>query len=103
MAPLCQSLLDAYGWRNTYRITAGIFSVVCILCLTFVPPLKKKAGSSPDVADNQGEAPDEMPTADKPKKLLNFSIFKNKVYTLVTLSFTITFLGHHTPRLHLVR
>lgn len=103
VAPICQSLLDAYDWRKTYQITAGIFSVVCILCLTFVPPMKKKADSSTDVADNQGEMPDEMPSADKPKKLLNFSIFKNKVYTLVTLSFTMAFLGHHTPRLHLVK
>ena len=103
VAPICQSLLDAYDWRKTYQITAGIFSVVCILCLTFVPPMKKKADSSTDVADNQGEMPDEMPSADKPKKLLNFSIFKNKVYTLVNLSFTMAFLGHHTPRLHLVR
>ena len=103
VAPICQSLLDAYDWRNTYRITAGYFSVVCILCLTFVPPMRKKADSSTDVADNQVETPDEMPAADKPKKLLNFSIFKNKVYTVVTLSLTIAFVGHHTPRLHLVR
>lgn len=103
VAPICQSLLDAYDWRNTYRITAGYFSVVCILCLTFVPPMRKKADSSTDVADNQVETPDERPAADKPKKLLNFSIFKNKVYTVVTLSLTIAFLGHHTPRLHLVR
>ena len=103
VAPICQSLLDAYDWRNTYRITAGYFSVVCILCLTFVPPMKKKADGSDDVADNQVEMPDEIPAADKPKKLLNFSIFKNKVYTLVTLSFTIAFFGHLTPRLHLVR
>ncbi|XP_067025887.1 monocarboxylate transporter 3-like isoform X1 [Acropora muricata] len=103
VAPICQSLLDAFDWRNTYRITAGYFSVVCILCLTFVPPMRKKADSSTDVADNEVELPDEMPSADKPKKLLNFSIFKNKVYTVVTLSLTIAFLGHHTPRLHLVK
>ena len=65
--------------------------------------MKKKADSSDDVADNQVETSDETPSADRPKKLLNFSIFKNKVYTLVTLSYTMAFFGHLTPRLHLVR
>lgn len=107
VAPILQALLDAYDWRKTYRITAGIFSAVCLLCLTFDPAVLKKEEKGTATEECNGvELSDDQQarrTAEKPKKLLNFSILKEKVFVVLTLSFTIALLGHHTPRLHLVR
>ena len=112
VAPILQALLDAYDWRITYRITAGIFSVVFLLCLTFDPSDVKKEEREQMKEERRAEQeheevemPDEQiwRTAEKPRKWLNFSIFKEKVFVVATLSFTVALLGHHIPRLHLVR
>ena len=33
--PLLQVLLDSFEWRNTIRIMAGMYVLVCVLSLTF--------------------------------------------------------------------
>ena len=106
LAPILQALLDAYDWRKTYRITAGIFSAVCILCLTFDPAVLKKQEKGTEKEYNEVELSDDQQarsTAEKPKKLLNFSILKEKAFVVLTASFTVALWCHHTPRLHLVR
>lgn len=106
VAPILQALLDSYNWRNTYRIMAGIFSVVCVLCLTFDPSILKKEEKGTELGNNGEELSNELQVGSAvktTKKWLNFSIFKEKVFVVMTLSFTVSFLGHHTPRIHLVR
>lgn len=107
IAPLLQVLLDTYDWRKTYRIMAGIFSVVFLLCLMFDPAVVKRKLKETE-QDEEGEAADlAVDTKDEnkeemQKKWLNFSIFKEKTFVVLTLAFTVAFLGHHVPRLHLV-
>jgi len=100
VAPILQALLDAYDWRVTYRVTAGIFSVVCFLCLTFDPAVLQKEENKKKEEELTEKA---AGTERQPQNWLNFSIFKEKVFVVVTLSFTMAELGHHTPRLHLVK
>ncbi|KAL9954153.1 hypothetical protein ACROYT_G041654 [Oculina patagonica] len=106
VAPILQALLDSFDWRKTYRITAGIFSIVCVLCLTFDPTVTKK-GESQDTEGEKEEleyqAEQEERTVKIPNKWMDFSVFKEKMVVVLTLSFTVAFLGHHTPRLHLVK
>lgn len=108
VAPLLQALLDNYDWRKTYRIMAGIFSVVCLLCLTFDPVVLKRKGKETE-QDGEGETENLAVNHAKndgkeeiQKKLLNFSIFKEKTFVVLTLAYTVAFLGQHAPRLHLV-
>ena len=103
VAPILQTLLDAYDWRKTYRIMAGIFSVVCFLCLTFDSAVVKEGGKATEQENTKGAENSDVRTDEKRKKWLNFSIFKKKVFVVLTLAFTIASLGHHIPRLHLVR
>jgi len=35
--PLLQVLLDSFEWRNTFRIMAATYALVCILSLSFNP------------------------------------------------------------------
>lgn len=118
VAPILQALLDSFDWRKTYRITAGIFSVVCALCLTYDPTITKKGESQDTQGQNEeGDSQDtegqnerleyqdelEETTTETPSKCMDFSVFKEKVFVVLSLSMTVAFLGHHTPRLHLVR
>ena len=49
--PLLQALLDAFGWRNTFRIMTATFALVCILSLNFNPNVVE-ATSEVDVESN---------------------------------------------------
>ena len=108
VAPILQALLDSFDWRKTYRITAGIYSVVLVLCLTFHPTVtnsKKGENQTHNGEDEELENQDkqEEGTTEKPNKWIDFSVFKDKVFAILTLSFALALLGHHIPRLHLVR
>ena len=108
VAPILQALLDCFDWRKTYRITAGIMSVAFVLCLTFDPTVtnsKKRKNRTLNEEDEDLKNQDEPEegTTDKPNKWIDFSVFKEKVYVILTLSYAVAMLGHHSPRLHLVR
>ena len=106
VAPMLQALLDSFDWRKTYRITAGIISVVCVLCLTFDPTVAKRGENSIDdrtceeqeMSHEQGEQVQE-----EKKKWFDLSVLKEKVFVVLTLCNTVASIGHNTPRLHLVR
>ena len=106
VAPMLQSLLDSFDWRKTYRITAGIISVVCALCLTFDPTIAERGESTIDdrkckeqeMSHEQGEQ-----VLQERKKWFDLSVFKEKVFVVLTLCNTMASIGHNTPRLHLVR
>jgi len=108
VAPILQSLLDSFDWRKTYRITAGIIAVVCVLCLTFDPTVtnsKKGKNQAHNGEEKELESQDEPEegTTEKANKWIDFSVFKEKVFVVLTLSFALALLGHHVPRLHLVK
>ena len=107
VAPMLQALLDSFDWRKTYRITAAIISVVCVLCLTFDPTVtnsKKAKNQTLNGEDEDLKNQDEQKegTTEKPNKWIDLSVFKEKVFVILTLSFALALLGHHVPRLHLV-
>lgn len=105
MAPVLQGLLDYFDWRKTYRLTAAIYSAVCVLGLTFSPVLVNKEKSA---TEKENEVLEDL-NEEKGKKIgksnkwIDFSVFKEKVFVVLTLSMSVAFIGHHIPRLHLVR
>ncbi|XP_073248243.1 monocarboxylate transporter 4-like [Porites lutea] len=105
VAPILQVLLDNFHWRKTYRITAGIFSVVCFLCLTFDPTVVKTGREEREGEEENIESENLQEKNDVKKKrwFVDCSVFKNKRFVVLTLSAILYNLGHNTPRLHLVR
>ena len=107
MAPVLQGLLDSFDWRKTYRLTAAIYSAVCVLGLTFSPVLVYKEKSATE-KENHDEVLEDL-NEERGKKIgklnkwIDFSVFKEKVFVVLTLSMSVAFIGHHIPRLHLVR
>ena len=105
MAPVLQGLLDSFDWRKTYRLTAAIYSAVCVLGLTFSPVLVDKEKNTAE-RENEGLEDlneEERRRKGKSTKWIDFSVFKEKVFVVLTLSMSVAFIGHLTPRLHLVR
>ena len=104
MAPVLQGLLDYFDWRKTYRLTAAIYSAVGVLGLTFSPVLVNKEKSA---TEKENEVLEDL-NEEKGKKIgksnkwIDFSVFKEKVFVVLTLSMSVAFIGHHIPRLHLV-
>ena len=104
MAPVLQGLLDSFDWRKTYRLTAAIYSAVCVLGLTFSPVL---ANRGKNTAERENERLEDL-NEEKGRKIgkstkwIDFSVFKEKVFVVLTLSMSVAFIGHLTPRLHLV-
>ena len=107
MAPVLQGLLNSFDWRKTYRLTAAIYSAVCVLGLTFSPVLVYKEKSATE-KENHDEVLEDL-NEERGKKIgklnkwIDFSVFKEKVFVVLTLSMSVAFIGHHIPRLHLVR
>ena len=104
MAPVLQGLLDYFDWRKTYRLTAAIYSAVGVLGLTFSPVLVDK-GKNTAERENEGLEDlneEERRRIEKSNKWIDFSVFKEKVFVVLTLSMSVAFIGHLTPRLHLV-
>ena len=104
MAPVLQGLLDSFDWRKTYRLTEAIYSAVCVLGLTFSPVL---ANRGKNTAERENERLEDL-NEEKGRKIgkstkwIDFSVFKEKVFVVLTLSMSVAFIGHLTPRLHLV-
>lgn len=104
VAPILQALLNDFHWRKTYRITAGIFSVVCFLCLTFGPTVVKTGREERKAEEENMESENlkEQNDAKKKRWFVDCSVFKNKRFVVLTISAIVYNLGHNTPRLHLV-
>ena len=104
MAPVLQGLLDSFDWRKTYRLTAAIYSAVCVLGLTFSPVL---ANRGKNTAERENERLEDLNEEEgrkigKSTKWIDFSVFK-EVFVVLTLSMSVAFIRPLTPRLHLVR
>ena len=104
MAPVLQGLLDSFDWRKTYRLTAAIYSAVCVLGLTFSPVLANRGKNTAERENGRLEDLNEEKgrKIGKSTKWIDFSVFKEKVFVVLTLSMSVAFIGHLTPRLHLV-
>ena len=104
VAPILQVLLDNFHWRKTYRITAGIFSVVCFLCLTFDPTVVKTGREEREGEEENIESENlqEKNDVKKNRWFVDCSVFKNKRFLVLTISAIFCNLGHSIPRLHLV-
>ena len=103
VAPILQALLNIFGWKKTYRIVAGIFSVVIMLGVTFDPAILKKDELNQKNEEKGHSIEQEERMRRKPKRqFIDFSAFKEKMVVVLTLCHMLINLGHNTPRMHLV-
>ena len=99
-SPLLQVLLDAFGWRNTFRIMTVTFALVCILSLNF----------NPNVVEATMEMEVKAEALDMGKKVgikrrISFycSVWTFPVFTFVVISLMVGSFGMYVPYINLVR
>ncbi|XP_061195728.1 uncharacterized protein LOC133203949 isoform X2 [Saccostrea echinata] len=92
MAPVSQTLIDAIGWRNTFRCFSGtcLFSAICC-CL--IRPLPSSEQETPLESIKQSPA----------RKLMQeLKLWKNRVFVVWTCAVTCVMFGYYIPYVHLV-
>ncbi|XP_072501504.1 monocarboxylate transporter 4 isoform X1 [Notamacropus eugenii] len=91
LSPLGQILQDLYGWRGGFLILGGML-LNCCVCGALMRPLdgpKKLEGS-------------KVASKKKAKKLLDFSVFKDRGFLVYTIAASILVLGLFVPPVFVV-
>ena len=96
--PLLQALLDAFGWRNTFRVMTATFALVCIFSLNFNPNVETT--SEVDVESVTLDVEQKVET--KGRITFYCSVWTFPVYTFVVISITVGSFGMFIPIINLV-
>ncbi|ESO89208.1 hypothetical protein LOTGIDRAFT_83181, partial [Lottia gigantea] len=91
MAPTTQTLIDALGWRNTFRVYAGTCLLTSILNLFIRPITNRKKTQS-----------DELRTSPLRRLIAELALWKNRVFIVWTTGITLVMFGYYIPYVHLV-
>ena len=97
--PLIQVLLDSFEWRNTFRIMAATYTLVCILSLSFNPHVEDitTVENLNTERSNKEEERDE-----KTGISLYCSVWSFPAYTVIVTSLTFASFGMYVPYINLV-
>ncbi|XP_020616235.1 monocarboxylate transporter 10-like [Orbicella faveolata] len=98
--PLLQVLLDSFEWRNTFRIMAATYVLVCILSLSFNPYVEEIA-TVENLSIERNNKDEERD--DKSGISLYCSVWSFPAYTVIVTSFTIANFGMYIPYINLVK
>lgn len=103
MGPTLEALIRAIGWKDAYRIMAGVAFVLCSLSITFDPNVEKDAeekekGEREEI--KEGENDNLIRT--KMKKVFDFSVWKVPPVIAIVLAACVVEFGHFVPQIHLV-
>ena len=94
--PLLQVLLDSFGWRNTYRVVAACFTLVCILSLTYNPKVQK-------ITHTKLLSSSEDRASDKRSGIsLYWGVWAFPTFAASVMSFMFGRLGMYIPYIYLV-
>lgn len=94
LSPLGQILQDKYGWRGGFLILGGILLNCCAcgaLMRPLLPPKKLEDGTAQAVEEEKPK-----------KKLLDFSVFKDRGFLIYTVAASIMVLGLFVPPVFVV-
>ena len=97
--PLLQVFLDSFEWRNTFRIMAATYVLVCTLSLSFNPNVEEitTVRNSSTGKNNKEEVRD-----DKTGISLYCSVWSFPAYTVIVTSLTFASFGMYIPYINLV-
>lgn len=87
MGPTLNVLLESFGWRKTMRFLGGCTFILFVAALTYrAPPLKRSRGLEFEVTK---------------KKLIDFSVWRNKDFVVWALALGVFNLGYFVPFVYL--
>ena len=103
MGPTLEALIRAIGWKDAYRIMAGVAFVLCSLAITFDPNVEKDAEEK-DKGEREEikEGENDSLIRTKMKKIFDFSVWKVPAVIAIVLAACVVEFGHFVPQIHLV-
>ena len=111
IGPTLQSIIDTMGWRNTYRIMAGVAFVLCLPAVAFDPNVESKDDENKRKVHEEEERVErgnevqqkENETEMKlSKHMIDFSVWREPPVIAIILGACVVEFGHFVPQIHLV-
>ena len=103
MGPTLEALIRAIGWKDAYRIMAGVAFVLCSLAITFDPNVEKDAEEKDNGEREEiKEGENDSLIRTKMKKIFDFSVWKVPPVIAIVLAACVVEFGHFVPQIHLV-
>lgn len=107
LGPILEILFSRFGWRNTYRMMAGVVFVICFLACLYDPHIENNcpAVTSKETDPSSIQDTERNPLLEKTMDkglLLDMTVWKNPAFIKITLLATVIDFGRYSPGLHLV-
>lgn len=103
IGPAMQSLTDAFGWQNTFRIIAGIFVFALLFVFILDPNVNEPNNNKKNEASHEEALPEEVAI---PRKIvlgfLDLSVWKFPEFVIVVVAIFVGSFGHYTAMIHIV-
>ncbi|XP_034563088.1 monocarboxylate transporter 4-like [Notolabrus celidotus] len=100
LSPLGQVLQYQYGWRGGFLILGGLLLNCCACAALMRPLLPPKKSQDLELSDPAAVEMEKKPLPKK--KLLDFSVFKDRGFVIYTLAASIMVLGLFVPPVFVV-
>lgn len=103
LSPLGQVLQYEYGWRGGFLILGGILLNCCVCAALMKPLVAPKTNKAIDLGESEEGEKETVEKTQKPKrKLLDFSVFKDRGFVIYTVAASIMVLGLFVPPVFVV-
>ena len=90
MSPVCQALIDAFGWRGAFRGMTCIVSIIFFIGWLL----------DPNVASDEGEKivqESEESKARQRSRILDLTMWKNITFVVLNIAGVFVYIGHSIP------
>ena len=85
MSPVCQALIDAFGWRGAFR------GMTCIVFIIFFIGWVLDPNVASDQAKKIVEEPEES------RQILDLTMWKNITFVVISIAGVFVYIGHSIP------
>ena len=85
MSPVCQALIDAFGWRGAFR------GMTCIVFIIFFIGWVL----DPNVASDEAET--IVPESEESRRILDLTMWKNITFVVLSIAGVFVYIGHSIP------
>ncbi|PFX29709.1 monocarboxylate transporter 13-like isoform X2 [Stylophora pistillata] len=96
MSPVCQALVDAFGWRGAFRGMSCLVSIIFFLAWSLDPNV---ANEEPEVTVKETQLSKPQQTC----RILDFSMWENVTFVVLNITSFFVFIGHTIPSVHFGR
>ena len=117
LGPLLQTMIDSFGWQNTYKIMAGVVPVLCLSGLTYSPNVQipdidnnvvEEDAKITSEGENQNEGQNGVELEDTQDQKMKsgwrvyIAVWKEPKFAVTVISASVMMFTHYVPQIHLV-